>query len=132
MAGSRTGDENKFAALPTQAHARLVRHRMLFLKEIPMGLVNFLLRRLLAAIPTVGALVVATFVIMRVLPGDPAIFFASSPIPTAEETAYVRQKLGLDRSVPEQLLIYLKDIGSADLGMSFTTGRPVLTELRER
>ncbi len=97
-----------------------------------MGLVIFLLRRLMAAIPAVAALVVATFVIMRVLPGDPAVFFASSPVPTAEETAYVRQKFGLDRSLPEQLLIYLKDIGSADLGKSFTTGRPVLTELRER
>src|SRR5229473_3216272 len=106
--------------------------RYAVLKEIPMGLVSFLLRRLMAAIPAVAALVVATFVIMRVLPGDPAVFFASSPVPTAEETAYVRQKFGLDRSLPEQLLIYLKDVGSADLGKSFTTGRPVLTELRER
>lgn len=97
-----------------------------------MGIMIFLFQRLMAAVPAVGALVVATFIIMRVLPGDPAVFFASSPVPTAEETAYVRQKLGLDRSVPEQLLIYLKDIGSANLGMSFTTGRPVLTELTER
>jgi peptide/nickel transport system permease protein len=97
-----------------------------------MGLMIFLFRRLIAAIPAVGALVVATFLIMRVLPGDPAVFFASSPVPTAEETAYVRQKLGLDRSVPEQLLIYLSDIGSGNLGMSFTTGRPVRTELTER
>jgi ABC-type dipeptide/oligopeptide/nickel transport system permease component len=97
-----------------------------------MAVVTFLLRRLMAAIPAVSGLVVATFLIMRVLPGDPAIFFSSSPVPTAEETAYVRQKLGLDRSLPVQLLIYIKDIGSADLGMSFTTGRPVVTELRER
>ena len=97
-----------------------------------MGLMIFLFRRVIAALPAVGALVVATFLIMRVLPGDPAVFFASSPVPTAEETAYVRQKLGLDRSVPEQLLIYLRDIGTANLGMSFTTGRPVLTELTER
>jgi ABC-type dipeptide/oligopeptide/nickel transport system permease component len=87
---------------------------------------------LLAAVPALGGLVVATFLIMRVLPGDPAIFFSSSPVPTAEETAYVRQKLGLDRSLPAQLLIYLKAIGSADLGTSFTTGRPVVTELKER
>jgi len=97
-----------------------------------MGLLSFFLRRLMAAIPAVGALVVATFVIMRVLPGDPAVFFSSSPVPSAEETAYVRQKLGLDRSLPGQLVVYLKEIGTADLGMSFTTGRPVLTELRER
>jgi peptide/nickel transport system permease protein len=80
----------------------------------------------------IAALVVATFLIMRVLPGDPAVFFASSPAPTAEETAYVRHKFGLDRSLPAQLMIYAQDIGRADLGTSFTTGRPVLTELRER
>jgi peptide/nickel transport system permease protein len=97
-----------------------------------MGLASFLVRRLLAAVPAVAALVVATFLIMRVLPGDPAVFFASSPVPTAEETAYVRQKLGLDHSLPVQLLIYLKAIGSGDLGTSFTTGRPVVTELIER
>jgi peptide/nickel transport system permease protein len=100
--------------------------------EIAMGLVSFIFRRLVGGIPAVGALVLATFLIMRVLPGDPAVFFSSSPVPTAEETAYVRQKLGLDRSVPEQLLIYLKEIGTANLGTSFTTGRPVLTELAER
>jgi peptide/nickel transport system permease protein len=97
-----------------------------------MGLMSFLMQRLLAAIPAVAALVVATFLIMRVLPGDPAVFFSSSPVPTAEETAYVRQKLGLDHALPVQLLIYLRDLGSGDLGMSFTTGRPVLTELIER
>ncbi|NPU13419.1 MULTISPECIES: ABC transporter permease [Bradyrhizobium] len=95
-------------------------------------MLTFFVRRLLAAVPAICTLVVATFLIMRVLPGDPAAFFASGPVPTAEETAYVRQKLGLDRTVPEQLLIYVKDIARADLGMSFTTGRPVLTELRER
>ena len=95
-------------------------------------LISFILRRLLAAVPALLTLVIATFLIMRVLPGDPAIFFASSPVPTAEEIAYVREKLGLDHSIPEQLVIYLTDISSGDLGMSFTTGRPVLTEMMER
>jgi len=97
-----------------------------------MGIASFFLRRLVAATAAIAALVMATFLIMRVLPGDPAVFFASSPVPTAEETAYVRHKFGLDRSLPAQLLIYVEDIGRADLGTSFTTGRPVLTELRER
>jgi peptide/nickel transport system permease protein len=95
-------------------------------------LISFILRRLLAAAPTLLALVVATFLIIRVLPGDPAIFFASSPVPTAEEITYVRQKLGLDKPVPQQLVIYMSDVASGDLGTSFTTGRPVLTELLER
>jgi len=50
-----------------------------------MGLVSFLLRRLLAAHSDRGRPLVATFVIMRVLPGDPAGFFASSPVPTARD-----------------------------------------------
>jgi peptide/nickel transport system permease protein len=97
-----------------------------------MTLLTFILRRLLAALPALFTLVIATFLIMRVLPGDPAVFFASSPVPSAEEIAYVREKLGLDRSIPEQLGIYLADIAVGDLGTSFTTGRPVLTELGER
>ena len=74
-----------------------------------MTLLTFILRRLLAALPALFTLVIATFLIMRVLPGDPAVFFASSPVPSAEELAYVREKLGLDRSIPEQLGIYLPE-----------------------
>ncbi len=97
-----------------------------------MTLLLFIIRRVLAAIPAVVGLVVVTFVIMRLLPGDPAVFFASSPVPTAEEVAYVRLKLGLDRSIAEQLVRYVIDVGSGNLGTSFTTGRPVMTELLER
>src|SRR3569833_779934 len=97
-----------------------------------MGIVTFFLRRLLAAMAAIAAHDEATNQNKREQPGDPAVFFASSPVPTAEETAYVRHKFGLDRSLPAQLMIYVQDIGRADLGTSLTTGRPVLTELRER
>jgi peptide/nickel transport system permease protein len=44
----------------------------------------------------------------------------------------VRQQMGLDRPLPEQLLRYLWDVGRGELGMSMTTGQPVRAELIER
>ena len=96
-----------------------------------MGLVSFLFRRLVAGIPAVGALVVATFLIMRVLPGDPAVFLDPVRCLQPKRPPMCGRSSAWIRSVPEQLLIYLKEIGTANLGTSFTTGRPS-TELAER
>jgi peptide/nickel transport system permease protein len=68
---------------------------------------------------------------MRALPGDPAAFFAG-PAATPQAVEEVRHKLGLDRSLPAQLTIYLRDLAHGDLGTSITTGQPVRTELINR
>ena len=69
---------------------------------------------------------------MRVLPGDPAVFFASGPNAGKEEIEVIRKQMGLDKPVPEQLLLYLYDIGRGNLGRSLMTGQSVTTDLRER
>jgi peptide/nickel transport system permease protein len=69
---------------------------------------------------------------MRVLPGDPAVFFASGPNAGKEEIDVIRKQLGLNRPMPEQLAIYLYDVGHANLGRSMMTGQPVAKDLRER
>jgi len=89
-------------------------------------------RRLIAALPVLLGVLVFTFVLMRMLPGDPAVFFASGPSSGEAEIEAMRVKLGLDRSVPEQLLLYLGDVVTGDFGTSMTTGRPVLDDLSER
>ncbi|WP_274627529.1 ABC transporter permease [Arvimicrobium flavum] len=88
--------------------------------------------RLLGAIPTLFGVVLATFLLTRVLPGDPAVFFASNPSMTAADIEQVRQSLGLDKSLPEQFLIYLGSLLHGDLGKSISTGLPVSTELMNR
>ena len=87
--------------------------------------------RLAAAIPSLIGVVVVTFLLTRMLPGDPAAYFAglaASPQAIAE----IRAKLGLDKSLPEQFFVYLADLFSGNLGMSLTTGQPVVTEIATR
>jgi peptide/nickel transport system permease protein len=88
-------------------------------------------RRLIGALPSLFAVILVTFLIMRILPGDPAAFFAGAAA-TPEAVEEVRVKLGLDRSLPAQFWDYLTDLAQGDLGQSFTTGQPVLQELVDR
>jgi peptide/nickel transport system permease protein len=89
-------------------------------------------RRLVASLPALLGVVCITFVLMRVLPGDPAVFFASGPSAGRAEIEQLRHTMGLDRPVPVQLAIYLKDIASGDLGRSMTTGQPVAKDIANR
>ena len=75
--------------------------------------------------------VVVTFVLMRALPGDPAAYFAGNAA-SKEAIEEVRVKLGLDKSLPEQFVVYVRDLARGDLGQSVTTGQPVRKELLSR
>jgi peptide/nickel transport system permease protein len=70
---------------------------------------------------------VVTFVLMRVLPGDPAVFFASGPSAGKEEIEELRKSMGLDRPIPLQLVRYLGEVATGNLGRSMTTGQPVVS-----
>ncbi|MBN8939872.1 MAG: ABC transporter permease [Rhizobiales bacterium] len=89
-------------------------------------------RRLLASLPALFGVVVLTFLLMRVLPGDPATFFASGPNAGQQEIDDLRRAMGLDRPIPEQLLRYLGDVATGNLGRSLTTGQPVVSDLAHR
>jgi len=89
-------------------------------------------QRLLSSIPALLGVVVVTFILMRVLPGDPAVFFASGPSAGQAEIDELRHKMGLDKPVPIQLALYLKDIATGNLGHSMTTGQPVIKDIRRR
>lgn len=90
-----------------------------------------ILRRLLGTLPNLFGIVVITFLLTRALPGDPAAFFAG-PAGSQEAVEQVRAKLGLDRSLPEQFVVYVQALARGDLGQSLTTGQPVLHELLVR
>jgi peptide/nickel transport system permease protein len=89
-------------------------------------------QRLLSSIPALLGVVIITFILMRVMPGDPAVFFASGPSAGKAEIEELRHKMGLDRPVPIQLAHYLADIASGNLGRSLTTGQPVTADMRQR
>ncbi|MGH3387460.1 MAG: ABC transporter permease [Actinomadura sp.] len=89
---------------------------------------RYLLRRLGQALLVVAGVVVITFVVMRVVPGDPAVAYAG-PRASRAELAEVRARLGLDRPLPLQLGGYVSDLLRGDWGTSLHTRRPVLRDL---
>ncbi len=94
-------------------------------------MLKLLLSRLATAIPSVIGVIVVTFALTRLLPGDPAAYFAglaASPQAIAE----VRTKLGLDKSLPEQFMAYVVDLVHGNLGNSLSTGQPVVAEIANR
>lgn len=88
-------------------------------------------RRLVIAAPGIFGVIVVTFLLNRALPGDPAAYFAG-PAATRQAIEEIRVKLGLDRSLPEQFVLYIRDLARGELGTSLTTGQPVLSELLAR
>ena len=87
--------------------------------------------RLLASIPTLIGVVIVTFALTRLLPGDPAAYFAGNAA-SAEAVEQIRAKLGLSDPIPKQFARYVGDLARGDLGNSLTTGQPVLTEIIQR
>jgi ABC-type dipeptide/oligopeptide/nickel transport system permease component len=88
-------------------------------------------QRLLGALPNLVGVVVITFILTRALPGDPAAYFAGGAA-TQEAVDQVREQLGLNKSLPEQFMAYIGALARGDLGLSLTTGQPVLQELLAR
>src|SRR6187402_2590967 len=89
-------------------------------------------RRFISSLPALFGVLIFTFLLMRVLPGDPAVFFASGPNSGKEEIETIRKQMGLDKPVPTQLALYLYDVGRGNLGRSLMTGQAVTKDLKER
>jgi peptide/nickel transport system permease protein len=89
------------------------------------------LRRLLDAIPTLFVSSVVIFLLLRLLPGDPALVLAGSQA-TPEAVEQVRQSMGLTQPLPVQYAIWLGHVLRGDLGTSVFTHVPVATLLAQR
>jgi peptide/nickel transport system permease protein len=94
-------------------------------------MLRFLFRRLLASIPVLFGIVVLTFVLTRVLPGNPCVAELGEKA-SAQQCAQFNHREGLDRPVPVQLGKYIVKLGHGDLGISFRQRRPVTALLAER
>mgnify|MGYP000294847001 FL=1 len=91
----------------------------------------YIAKRLLAAIPVLFGLTIIVFLIMAMIPGDPATAILGS-YATPENVAKLNKDLGLDKSLPEQYFIWIGNLFHGDLGRSYTLNRPVLDEVMER
>jgi peptide/nickel transport system permease protein len=88
-------------------------------------------KRLATVIPSLIGVIVVTFLLTRVLPGDTAAYFAG-PAATPVAIEEVRKQLGLDRPLPEQFLRYVVDLAHGDLGKSLSTGQAVTADIAAR
>ena len=91
----------------------------------------YVIKRLLAIVPVLIGLTVIVFCIMALIPGDPATAILGS-YATPENVAKLNRDLGLDRSLPEQYVIWLGNMLQGDFGRSYSLNRPVLDEVLER
>ena len=87
--------------------------------------------RLLQAIPVIVGIIIVSFLLTRALPGDPAAYFAG-PAADAASIEQIRVSMGLDRPLPVQFVAYVQDLVRGDLGISISTGQPVMHELTTR
>ena len=91
----------------------------------------YIAKRLLAVIPVLLGLSVIVFMMMALIPGDPATAILGN-YATPENVARLNAQLGLDKPLPRQYFIWLGSLLQGDLGRSFALNRPVLDEVMER
>ena len=89
-------------------------------------LATLIVRRLLIAVPTLLLLALVVFVVLRLLPVDPLAMLLPATA-TPEDAARLRAALGMDRSIPQQFLIWLGDALRGNLGTSINARQAVST-----
>ncbi len=95
-------------------------------------MLKYVARRLLAAIPVLWGVLTLVFVLIRLLPGDPAELMLAESGGSAEAIAYLRARLGLDDPLYVQYSRFLWDVLRGDLGRSIFTNRPVTQTILEQ
>ncbi len=100
-------------------------------KNINVNYQTYIIRRVLTSLITVLVVVSVVFVILRLIPGDPAQLILGLEAPE-ERVREVRTLLGLDRPIVLQYLYWLKDLCSGDFGVSLRSQERVLSLLFSR
>ncbi|NUQ91887.1 MAG: ABC transporter permease [Gemmatimonadaceae bacterium] len=94
-------------------------------------MLRILARRLLLAIPTLAGVLVVVFLLLYVAPGDPVMAMVGERA-DPKTIARLRAELRLDDPLPVQFAHYAGGVLRGDLGRSYITGRPILSDLLER
>lgn len=93
---------------------------------------QYIVRRFVAAVPTLLLITILAFSMLHLVPGDPAEIFLGENRSTPELLAQVRADMGLDRPLHVQYLDFLGDTLRGDLGTSLNNGRSVTREIATR
>lgn len=91
-------------------------------------MIRYTVKRLLLAIPTLLAMLTAVFVLVRLVPGDPAAAMLGDQA-SAQALSALRKQLGLDLPLHTQYVHFVGDVLSGNLGRSLSNGQSVLREV---
>jgi len=91
-------------------------------------LLQYTLRRVLIAIPSILGVMIIVFAMVRLAPGDPAQLLAGE-FADAETIELIRERFGLNQSIPEQFLRFVGGVVQGDLGRSTRSNREVTADL---
>ncbi len=91
-------------------------------------MIFYVIRRLLAAVPTLLAVLTLVFVIVRIVPGDPAVAILGDRA-TPEAVVAMQHRLGLDRPIWAQYVTFMGHSLQGDFGTSMVTNRPILVDV---
>lgn len=95
-----------------------------------LHLVQYILRRLLNAIPILFVVSIVIFSFLHLIPGDPARI-AAGPDATLQDIQLTRERLGLDKPLYVQYVIFIKNALTGNFGVSNRTGMPVVQEIAQ-
>lgn len=91
----------------------------------------YVAKRLLSVFPVLFGLSVIVFLVMSMIPGDPATAILGA-YATPENVERINRDLGLDKPLVQQYIIWIGNVLQGDFGRSFALNRPVLDEVLER
>ena len=94
-------------------------------------MLQYVIKRLFSIIPVLIGISLLLFLMLRMLPGDPAQVLAGE-MATPEEVEIIRHQLGLDRPIYTQYAFFLSRLSRFDLGRSARTQNPVTEEIWAR
>jgi peptide/nickel transport system permease protein len=94
-------------------------------------MLGYIVRRLLATVPVMAVVAVVVFLLLRLTTGDPAAIIAGDNA-TSQDVAAIRTKLGLDRPITQQFVIWIGNVLRGDLGESFFFKKTVAELIVER
>jgi len=92
------------------------------------GLGQYVVRRVAHAIVVILGVILITFIVSHVIPGNPAALWVGAH-PTAQQIQAAKETLGLDKPLPVQFYIYITNLLRGDLGVSIRTHNPVLSDV---
>lgn len=95
-------------------------------------MIGFWLKRLAVVIPTLIGVTIVAFALIRLIPGDPIVNMIGERGASPEVIAHLRASYGLDKPLPTQYFLFVKNAAMGDFGTSITSNRPVFEEFTDR